>query len=1110
MIKINIIFKVFAIETQAIQGYETKQEQQCACSYMDQMFLEQFNTFKQQLLIDENTKCVDQIRITIKQEEKETLQAHIQCINQFLVTIKRLLPNIRDLKLNIEADYQWNDIHFQQLLEQVQSLEVNDIYSYLPLSNFKYPTLKRVFINPEPYQQIMNQQLVQGKDDFAIQTELEESFLQFLSCINLQQIDFIQIDGHQFPELIKILLDALFNTDKSNIKRLELNLSVDSQQFHIIFSLSNICKIFPSCQVSLNYIIDFSPLLSSKKRIYESLDKQSNDKCNNQFDKSDLNAFQLMNDFPYLLKEIFKNFDNNSIKLVFKNLKSLDQLELFDRIKNNHQNSQDCSCFNNLISKNFKADNKIDENNKIFAEMTSLIHDKINKLHQYDEDFNCLPSNNDQSYVQEQNENKKNSFMINLNNPFLTLYAQIQSQNYQKFKNSTDEDKNEKKRKLIQQNQENNLKNESPQQQQQQQINYTYPFQPLSLFKAKQCFSNQKNDSNIQKNEQQSKQIVQQQADQTNQILSKYFLPYQTNEIITLELILENTVFGNNYKELFDFISKCIHLKRLTLLNFCLQDNFGSQQSIPQQIGQRQKTDTQQAMHVYSSVFSLQPRRSIEKAGGKFRTEQKIKNNCLEQKSREGVILCFANDQKTDGTKVCDNCISDVKQIQINKTKLQISRNLQNLLDTEVIRLFDADGAKYEKLYSELCLSEVFTVKVNLKKSILEDFELLIQQLICLKELEITEDQEEQFDAETFQVLCQILQKLNLVSNVDLPIFQNQDIQKVQFERMIVNHIEEMPLTKFQINLKSNRILRDNSLIELSQVLSRHTQLEDFAINLENNTAIAQQGLTEVANILKNQKKIQSVDINFLNNLSFQDQQLIDLAEALHKKNDIKFLSLNFHKNDNFSDNSLQKLADSLAEFTKIEKLKLDFHYNTIFTDKAFYSLTSSMNRMKGLQEIFLNFCKNNTLTDESLANLSRVLITKQKITNLYLNFNYNEQFQSQSFTDLGVSIGQMSGLKYLSLEFERSKHFDDQSIVDMITGIKRQVNLKQIQFNLRQNNNLSQTSLREMVPCFQSMKKLKDFTLYINNGYYKDVKDFLSRYPSDENKEEGEGEDAS
>ncbi|KAL4447155.1 hypothetical protein ABPG74_014007 [Tetrahymena malaccensis] len=618
MIKINIIFKVFAIETQAIQGYETKQEQQCACSYMDQMFLEQFNTFKQQLLIDENTKCVDQIRITIKQEEKETLQAHIQCINQFLVTIKRLLPNIRDLKLNIEADYQWNDIHFQQLLEQVQSLEVNDIYSYLPLSNFKYPTLKRVFINPEPYQQIMNQQLVQGKDDFAIQTELEESFLQFLSCINLQQIDFIQIDGHQFPELIKILLDALFNTDKSNIKRLELNLSVDSQQFHIIFSLSNICKIFPSCQVSLNYIIDFSPLLSSKKRIYESLDKQSNDKCNNQFDKSDLNAFQLMNDFPYLLKEIFKNFDNNSIKLVFKNLKSLDQLELFDRIKNNHQNSQDCSCFNNLISKNFKADNKIDENNKIFAEMTSLIHDKINKLHQYDEDFNCLPSNNDQSYVQEQNENKKNSFMINLNNPFLTLYAQIQSQNYQKFKNSTDEDKNEKKRKLIQQNQENNLKNESPQQQQQQQINYTYPFQPLSLFKAKQCFSNQKNDSNIQKNEQQSKQIVQQQADQTNQILSKYFLPYQTNEIITLELILENTVFGNNYKELFDFISKCIHLKRLTLLNFCLQDNFGSQQSIPQQIGQRQKTDTQQAMHVYSSVFSLQPRRSIEKVISEF------------------------------------------------------------------------------------------------------------------------------------------------------------------------------------------------------------------------------------------------------------------------------------------------------------------------------------------------------------------------------------------------------------------------------------------------------------------------------------------------------------
>ncbi|KAL4497269.1 hypothetical protein ABPG72_011204 [Tetrahymena utriculariae] len=638
-IKINIIFKVNSIETKATYNIQTQTEYKCACSYMTQRFLEQFNTFKSQLLIDESAINIDKISVTIKNEENEMLEAHTVCINQFLVSINGLLSYTTDLKLNIDADSQWHNIHFQQLLVQVQSLEINDIYSYFPLSNFKYPSLKRILINPGPSQQAINQQLVLGKDEILVQQELEESFSQLLSCINLKQIDFIQIDGCLHPELIKILLNTLFNTDYSNIKRLKFYLNIDSQQFHVIFSLSNIHQIYPSCQISINYIIDFSPLLNSKKMICESFDKQNQDKQNNQQDKTDINTIQLMSDFPYLLKEIYKNFENDCIKLVFKNLKSLDQLELFDTIKNSQQQNQDYqnSYLNNLISKNLKVDNKIEENNKIFAQLTSSVHSKITKLHQ-NEDAKYLASNNNQSFIQELSGNKKSSFLMNLSNPLLSLFAQtftsktqpydtdktnqkqfsFESLNCQKLKNTTDEDKNDKKRKPIQQNQENSLKKQFFQQQQQQSTNQTFPFQPLSLFKAKQSVSNQKNDLNINQNAHQSKQIVQQQADQTNQILSKYFLPYQTNQITTLELILENTVFGSNYKEIFDFISKCIHLKKLTLLNFCLQDNFGSQQNMSQQIGQRQKTDTQQAMHVYSSVFFLQPRQSIEKVISEF------------------------------------------------------------------------------------------------------------------------------------------------------------------------------------------------------------------------------------------------------------------------------------------------------------------------------------------------------------------------------------------------------------------------------------------------------------------------------------------------------------
>ncbi|EAR85699.2 hypothetical protein TTHERM_00421080 (macronuclear) [Tetrahymena thermophila SB210] len=607
LIQINFIFKVIDIEIQEFKDNKTQTEQYCACSQMTQRFLQQFNTFKSQLLIDENTKCVDKISVNIKKEENPSLEIHIPCINKFLVSIDGLLLSLTNLKFDIEADYQWSDFNFQEILVQAQSLEINDIYSYFPLSNYKYPMLKRILINPEPSQQNISKQLAQGKDDLVFQQKLQESFSEFLSCINLKQINFILIDGCQYPELIKTLLNTLFNTDKSNIKRLEFDLNIDSQQFHVIFSLSNLHKIYPSCQISVNYIIDFSPLLNSKKTIYEPLDKQSQDKQNNQQDRTDINQIQSVSDFPYLFKEIYKNFENICIKLVFKNLKSLDQLELFDRIKSNHEHILDYQNQNlNKLFSNMKVNNKINQNNKIFAQLTSLIHKKITEMHQQEDSID-LASTIDQNYVKEQSGSKIGSLMKNLGPPLLSLFGVTQPaiviSTITHFMIN-------KQRNLAQKNQENSQKEEFFQQ--------LFPSEPLSLFKTKQNFRCQTNDSNNNQNALQSKQIVQQQTNQTNQILSKYFLPYQTNEIITLELILENTVFGSNYIELFDFISKCNNLKKFTLLNFCLQDNFGSQQNISQQVSQRQKTDTQQAMHVYSSVFSLQPRKSVEKVISEF------------------------------------------------------------------------------------------------------------------------------------------------------------------------------------------------------------------------------------------------------------------------------------------------------------------------------------------------------------------------------------------------------------------------------------------------------------------------------------------------------------
>ena len=60
--------------------------------------------------------------------------------------------------------------------------------------------------------------------------------------------------------------------------------------------------------------------------------------------------------------------------------------------------------------------------------------------------------------------------------------------------------------------------------------------------------------------------------------------------------------------------------------------------------------------------------------GGKFRADNKVKNNCLEHRNSQGVFLCFANDIKgADDIKVCDNCISNIKEIQINETKISIN-----------------------------------------------------------------------------------------------------------------------------------------------------------------------------------------------------------------------------------------------------------------------------------------------------------------------------------------------------------------------------------------------------------------------------------------------------